>query len=64
MTATIAGDVDGDGQVKIGDVTVLIDLLLRGTSSVSDYPAADVDVDGIINIADLTTLINLLLSGD
>ena len=55
------GDVDGDGNVNITDVTRLIDLLLNGNTSVEDHPGADVDGDGNINITDVTKLIDILL---
>ena len=58
------GDVDGDGNVTIGDVTNLIDKLLGGGVSVADYPAADVDSDGNITIGDVTRIIDMLLSGN
>ncbi len=56
-----AGDVDGDGNVTIGDVTNLIDLLLNGGVSVTQYPNADVDGDGNITIGDVTKIIDMLL---
>ena len=56
------GDVDGDGHVKISDVTALIDLLLGGDTS--NNKAADVNKDGKVDISDVTTLIDLLLRGD
>ena len=60
---TDVGDVDGDGFVKINDVTALIDYLLSGTSSI-DMGNADVNFDGNVNIADVTALIDYLLSGN
>ena len=55
-----SGDVNGDNQVNIADVTALIDLLLGGgTPPVS----ADVNGDNQVNIADVTALIDLLFSG-
>ena len=57
--STTTGDVDGDGLVNISDVTVLIDLLLGGTTPPS---SADVDGDGSVNISDVTTLIDMLLA--
>ena len=51
------GDVDGDGNISIGDVTNLIDMLING-----DAPAyADVNGDGQISIGDITALIDKLL---
>ena len=58
------GDVDGDGNVSIGDVTNLIDKLLGGGVSVADYPAADVDSDGNITIGDVTRIIDKFLYGN
>lgn len=56
----IRGDVDGDNEVGISDVTALIDILLSG----AETPAVtDVDQDGETGIADVTALIDYLLSG-
>ena len=60
----IPGDVDGDGQVKIADVTALINYLLSGDASAINLQAADVNGDGQVKIADVTSLINYLLSGN
>lgn len=53
------GDVNGDGQVTIADVTALIDSLLSGVEVPLD--AADVNGDGSVTIADVTALIDMLL---
>ena len=58
----ILGDVNNDGFVTIADVTALIDLLLSGTPSVEDCPAADMNENGEITIADVSALIDYLLS--
>lgn len=55
------GDVDGDGNLNISDVTALIDLLLSGGEAL---PSADVNEDGQVNISDVTALIDTLLSGN
>ena len=56
------GDVNGDGEVNIGDVTTLIDCILRGSSDdESLWERADVDQDGEVGIADVTTLISIIL---
>ena len=59
---TEAGDVDGDGFVKIDDVTALIDHLLGSNSSI-DVGNADINYDGVVSIADVTELIDYLLGG-
>ena len=57
----LLGDVNGDGDVSIADVTALIDYLLGGTTPIV-REVADVNHDGEITIADVTALIDLLLS--
>ena len=58
----LIGDVDGDRSISIGDLADLIDLILEGQTSVTDYPAADCDQDGSIGIADVVTLIDMILN--
>jgi len=53
------GDVNGDGQVTIADVTALIDSLLSGVEVPTHV--ADVNGDGLVTIADVTALIDQLL---
>ena len=57
----LRGDVNGDGNVDIQDVTVLIDLLLGGAALPA---AADCNEDGSINISDVTALIDMLLASN
>ncbi len=57
----ILGDVNGDRNVNISDVTALIDLVLGGGTVNNE--AADVNKDGSVNIADITALIDYVLSG-
>lgn len=54
------GDVDQNGKVNIGDVTVLINYLLSGAVTPAE---ADCDLSGNVSIGDVTALINYLLSG-
>ncbi len=56
------GDVNGDGNINISDVTLLINIVLNG-GLVADYEAGDVNGDGNINISDITLLINMVLNG-
>ena len=62
INASQAGDVNGDGQVTIADVTELIDSLLSGLEVPTHV--ADVNGDGQVTIADVTELIDMLLSGN
>ena len=62
-TTFLRGDVDGDGNVSISDVTALIDYLLSNDATGIDTDAADCDEDGSISISDVTALIDSLLIG-
>lgn len=57
----LLGDVDGDGEITIGDVTELIDCLLMGTSNDEQRIACDIDQDGKISIGDVTALIDIII---
>ena len=58
------GDVNGDSEVGIADVTALINYLLTGDDSNVDISNADVNGDSEVGIADVTVLINYLLTGN
>lgn len=57
--ATVAGDVNGDGNISIADVTMLIDVIL--SQDLDGNAQADVNQDGAVNIIDVTALIDMLL---
>ena len=57
----VRGDVDGDGNVSIDDLTMLIDCLLTGAEA---SQGADCDLDGEISIDDVTALVDFLLSSE
>ena len=59
----MGGDVNGDGNVDISDVTALIDYMLNGDATGINLTIADVDGDGNVGISDVTTLIDYLLNG-
>ena len=54
----IQGDVNGDGEVDVRDVTTLINMIL-GTIDMNE--AGNVNGDNDINVMDVTALINLIL---
>ncbi|MDO4510345.1 MAG: leucine-rich repeat protein [Bacteroidales bacterium] len=55
----LKGDVNGDGQVNVSDVTALINKIL-GTATYADS-VCDINADGQVNVSDVTALINLIL---
>lgn len=59
----LRGDVDGNEDVNVADVTTLIDYLLSGNDEGINKDNADCDLNEDINVADVTTLIDFLLSG-
>ena len=56
------GDVNGDGQVNITDVTQLIAAVLNDNFSGVVMANSDMDGSGILNITDITMLINYVLN--
>ena len=59
----LRGDVNDDGNVKINDVTALINYLLSGDATGINLKAADCNQDGGVKIGDVSALINYLLNG-
>ena len=57
------GNVDGDDEISIDDLTILIDYLLNGNASDINLDAADCNGDNSIDIDDVTTLISYILNG-
>ena len=57
------GDVNGDGEVTIGDVTALIDILLGGFANYDTMQRSDANYDKEVTIGDVTALIDFLLGG-
>ena len=53
----LRGDLNSDGTVNTGDVSVLYDVILRG----KDIPEADLNDDGSINTGDVSTLYGIIL---
>lgn len=65
ITVTVAGfmrgDVNGNGEVSIADVTTLIDYMLGVVTEGINPAAADCNQDSHVSIADVTALIDFLL---
>ncbi len=57
------GDVNGNNQVDINDVTALINYVLSGDATNIIMEAANADQTGDVDINDITALINFVLTG-
>lgn len=56
------GDVNGDGEINISDVNVVISLILGGTADGDTTRRADVNNDGEVNISDVNKIIDTILN--
>lgn len=62
MVKPLEGDINGDGEVNISDVTSLVSLILEDSGD-TFYPSnIDVNGDREVNISDVTALISIILS--
>lgn len=50
------GDVNGDGEVNVGDVNIVIDAILSGRGD------CDVNNDGEVNVSDVNAVIDIILN--
>ena len=55
------GDVDGDGEVTISDINVVIGIILGGNVDYDIRRRADVNGDGEINVSDINMIIDIIL---
>lgn len=60
----LRGDVNGDLDVTIADVSALIDYLLSGETEGVNLQNADCNLDEDVTIADVSALIDYLLTGE
>ena len=58
------GDVNGDGEISISDVTLLVDYLLEQAGDKFILSNADVNKDGRISVSDAVSIIKLILEGE
>ncbi len=58
----LKGDVNGDGEVNIADINMLISIILGGEDNTNGR--SDVNEDGEVNIADINAVIAIILGGN
>ncbi|MBQ4367494.1 MAG: dockerin type I repeat-containing protein [Muribaculaceae bacterium] len=62
-TNLLKGDVNGDGEISVADITALVNIVLSSEQLTDPdlFYRADVNSDGEIGIADITSLVNLVM---
>ena len=55
----VIGDVNGDGEVNIGDVNALIDIIMGNPDDTQG--SSDVNSDDEVNIADINAVISAIM---
>ena len=58
------GDVNGDGDVNVTDVTLLVNYILGYQNDNFLIENADINGDGSISVTDVTTLVGIILGND
>ena len=59
LSIPVLGDLDGDGEVTVLDIILLVNILLEGNVQFSSQ--ADFNQDGQVNILDIVGMINFIL---
>ena len=59
---TLKGDITGDGEVNVSDVTTLVDYILEKDPSPCVESACDVNENGVVNVGDVTSLVDIILN--
>ena len=57
----LPGDVNGDGEINIGDVSKIIDVILGYDNDSDIFAKSDVNGDGEVNIGDVSRVIDIIL---
>ena len=58
----LPGDANGDGKVRIGDATTILNYIVGSVSDNFKEKAADANGDGKIRIGDSTTILNIIVN--
>jgi len=59
LSPPVSGDIDGDGEVSVLDIIMLVNMLISG--DVQYAPQADFNQDGVVDIMDLVIMVNTVL---
>ncbi len=61
-SSTLKGDINGDREVNVADVTTLVDYILGKNPTNCNESACDINGDKEINVSDVTSLVDIILS--
>lgn len=61
LEGVLLGDVNGDGQINVGDISAVTNYILGRPNTVFIYQAADMNSDGQINVGDISAITNIIL---
>lgn len=61
--SSLLGDANGDGQVSVTDVTLVVNVILGNKPEVFFRKNADVDGNGEISVTDVTGITRIVLDG-
>lgn len=62
VSSTLKGDINGDREVNVADVTTLVDYILGKNPTNCNESACDINGDNEINVSDVTSLVDIILS--
>ena len=60
----LKGDINGDGEVDVIDVTILVDYILGNNPDNCNESACDVNENGEIDVTDVTSLVDIILNNN
>jgi len=61
IMSILVGDIDGDGQVTVSDINVIINMMAGMDDGTIDTTIADVDGDGQVTLSDINVIIDIIL---
>ncbi len=56
------GDINGDGDVDVADVTTVVGYILSPSTSSIKFEEVDINGDGDVDVADVTSIVSLILA--
>lgn len=62
--AYMPGDVNGDGEVTVYDITRIVNYILTGEDTNFNYAAADMNNDGEVTAFDITQIVSIILKNE